>query len=42
LFPAVMLDTVQHASFLMDFLWSPVSSANNEGSAWQLMMIWVW
>mmetsp|Transcript_9395 Transcript_9395/g.32692 ORF Transcript_9395/g.32692 Transcript_9395/m.32692 type:complete len:213 (+) Transcript_9395:258-896(+) len=42
LLPAVMLEMVQHASFLMLFLWLVVSRLSRQGSAWQLMMICVW
>lgn len=40
LVPAVMLEMVQHASFLMLFLWLVVSRLSRQGSAPQLMMIW--
>lgn len=39
LVPAVMLEMVQHASFLMLFLWLVVSRLSRQGSAPQLMMI---
>lgn len=39
LVPAVMLEMVQHASFLMLFLWLVVSRLSRHGSAPQLMMI---
>jgi hypothetical protein len=39
LVPAVMLEMVQHASFLMLFLWLVVSRFSRQGSAPQLMMI---
>lgn len=33
-----MLEIVQHASFLMLFLWLLVNSASRQGKAWQSMM----
>ncbi len=39
LVPAVMLEMVQHASFLMLFLWLVVSRLSRQGRAPQLMMI---
>mmetsp|Transcript_11649 Transcript_11649/g.26397 ORF Transcript_11649/g.26397 Transcript_11649/m.26397 type:complete len:397 (+) Transcript_11649:621-1811(+) len=41
LFPAVMFEMVQHASFLMDFLCPCCSRFSKQGSAWQLMTICV-
>ena len=38
--PAVMLDTVQHASFLIDFLAAVVSRLSRQGRALQLMTTW--
>lgn len=38
--PAVMLLMVQQASFLMLFLWPPVSSCSRHGSTPQLMITW--
>ena len=42
LVPAVMFEMVQHASFLMLFLWLVVSRLSKHGSAPQLMMTCVW
>ena len=42
LVPAVMLEMVQQASFLMLFLWLVVSRFSRHGKAPQLMMTCVW